>query len=185
MTRIEFFSLNLGDRVVVRKSGKVYKVVEQRLVGVLQIPRFCQIRQDRNWAEFGPRMSLKPANIDRWIAPKPVAEVCFYGTPTTGAGWLVKVLDREGGNVPAWSKGIIGTGDPVEGRTFTEALYTALDQVRAAGLSRGLVTVYESSGAMMASLELAATWPVYGDLNWIDAPIFAANAEQLKAAAAR
>jgi hypothetical protein len=148
--------------------------------------RFCQIRQDRNWAEYGPVMSLKPANVDRWIPARPIAEVCFYGTMQTGAGWLARVLDRKAGNVPSWSTGLIGTGEPAQGRDFTQALWSALEALLAAGLADGPVAVFEPAGELMATVSLETRpWPCYGDLKWGQALAYVTTTAGLKAEAAR
>lgn len=101
-------------------------------------------------------------------------EICFYGTAATGAGYLA--------NTEADPGRFYGTGDPVPGRSFTEALFVALDQLRGAGVT-GAVRVFAAGGQRMA--EIPATFAgYYGDLKWGPAPVYEIPVEELTRAAA-
>lgn len=93
----------------------------------------------------------------------PVAEITLYGTSRIGAGWLARVYSD---SKPAWSNGLIGTGEPTEGVGFTEAVWAALDNIRAAGVQVGIVHVYEPTGRRYAEIDLSAPCGWFGDLTW-------------------
>jgi hypothetical protein len=59
-----------------------------------------------------------------------VAELCLYGNGASGcgAGWLVKLADGR----------FLGSGDPVKGRGFTEAVWDGMQAVREAEVVKGL-----------------------------------------------
>lgn len=94
----------------------------------------------------------------------PVAEICLYGTRQTGAGYIVSI-QTPGAVVPTVR---IGTGDPVQGRSFTEAVWIACETIQlATGLVRGIVHVYEPSGHKYAAFDLGHV-PTFGNMTWID-----------------
>jgi hypothetical protein len=114
----------------------------------------------------------------------PVAEITLYGTTRIGAGWLARVYVDV--NRPAWSNGLIGSGEPQDGLGFTEAVWAALDAIRAAGVQAGIVHVYEPTGRRYAEVRLdgVATW--FGDLVWREgANVYVIPAADLAAAAVR
>lgn len=102
------------------------------------------------------------AKINADGTPVVVAEITFYGTRQTGAGFLAYAAGRK----------IAGSGDPVQGRGFTDALFLAVQALNDAGIVDGFVAVYEPSGLKMALIDLAFTVPYYGDLAWLPAPVY-------------
>lgn len=108
---------------------------------------------------------------------QPVAEICLYGTSAVGAGYLISVYTPNG---------IVrlGTGEPQKGRSFTEAVWTALDLVRIAGFSRGIVHVYEPTGRRYAEVDLTGSPRYFGDLPWVDGgTVYVISAADMAAAA--
>jgi len=89
----------------------------------------------------------------------PVAEICLYGTRQTGAGYIVSI------RTAVWPVRI-GTGNPVPGRSFTEAVWKATDMIRLAGHVSGIVHVYEPTGQKVAAFRLEDGPCYYGDLKW-------------------
>ena len=111
-------------------------------------------------------------------ARRSVGEVCLYGTSDVGAGWLAKV---------AGSDAVLGDGEPVAGRTFTVAVWQAVEALVAAGMTQRRgdgVWVFEASGRMRAFYPLTG-WPRasrFGDLAWEPAPQYVLNVDALLAA---
>lgn len=104
-----------------------------------------------------------------------VAIVCLYGTSTTGSGWLAQA---KGGRT-------IGTGTPVAGRSFTEAVFAAVHDLTEAhpevmGSKGGLVRVFASGGELCADVPVHAV-PTYGDMPWKPTPVTTISPEQLAA----
>lgn len=89
-----------------------------------------------------------------------VAEICLYGTTDArvGAGWLAALPDGR----------MLGTGEPVAGRTFTEAIFRALGALEAIGVS-GPVRVFDAGGERMADMSEPT---IYGALAWKAAPVY-------------
>lgn len=86
---------------------------------------------------------------------KVVGEICLYGTTAIGAGYLAQA---EGGYM-------IGNGEPKAGRSMTEAVWLACDELRMCGIQRGLVRVYAPGGRFVAATDI--NHPVYyGNLKW-------------------
>lgn len=104
---------------------------------------------------------------------KPVAEIALYGVRRTGAGWIVRLADGR----------MFGDGEPRERVSFTEAVFVAVDAIRAAGIERGIVRVYDSGGDRMSEFSLEARVPYYSDLAWTAAPIYTISVDVLTAAA--
>ena len=90
---------------------------------------------------------------------KLVAEVTLYGNGPSGcgAGFLVRLEDGR----------MLGTGDPVAGRSFTEAVWQAFRAAREAGVVEGLVRVFNPHGRH-CDLPADRTPPYFGDLKWSD-----------------
>lgn len=111
----------------------------------------------------------------------PVAEICLYGTSAVGAGYIVRVY-TPGGSV---SSVRLASADVQKGRSFTEAVWTALDLVRIAGFSRGIVHVYEPTGRRYAEVDLTGTPRYFGDLPWVEGgTVYVLSSGDLAAAAA-
>ena len=97
-----------------------------------------------------------------------VGEICLYGTPAVGAGWLAQMPNGD----------LLGDGEPKSDRTFTEAIFLAVNAMHARGVKPGLVRVFAPGGQVMA------TTPVmhperYGDLKWTEAIQYTIETEKL------
>lgn len=86
-----------------------------------------------------------------------VAEVCLYGTPTIGAGWLVST---------SANPSPVGDHDPRPWRGFTAAVWAGVAEVRRQGLASGRVRIFAPGGLVFAEVELGDRTPLYGDLRW-------------------
>jgi hypothetical protein len=104
--------------------------------------------------------------------PSPVAEICLYGTGSIGAGYLARTA---GGRM-------FGTGEPVAARSFTDAMWLAVIDLHAAGVTRGDVLVFDPTGLRVARMSVSL--PVYfGELSWAPAPVYVITADAIAAAA--
>jgi len=103
----------------------------------------------------------------------PVAEICLYGNRSTGAGWLA---------IHSLGARLLGDGEPVAGRSFTEATWIAARALTEAGWS-GAVAIYEPGGERMAICDLASV-PSYGSLPWQPAAHYEVSEAAIVAAAA-
>jgi hypothetical protein len=113
--------------------------------------------------------------VSRATAPAIVADICLYGTHDSrvGAGYYGLIADGRR----------FGTGDPEPGRIFTEAIFLACGELRARGIDRGLVRIFDTGGMRMATIDVGRWIPCYGDMRWEQAPAYVLNAETLVAAA--
>lgn len=103
---------------------------------------------------------------------KLVGEICLYGSGLCGVGWLAR-----GESTP-----LMGNGEPVNGRSLTEAAWQAAEALRSAGLD-GVVAIYAPGGDCVALARLGNV-PTFGSLNWRPAGVgLAISAEQIAAAA--
>lgn len=109
--------------------------------------------------------------------PTPVADITLYGTSHTGAGWLALLTNPSHGR-------LLGTGDPNPGTSFTEAVWSAVAALNAAGAEGGLVRIFAPGGEKMAVVDSRHLVPTFGDLLWMPAPVFELSADALLAAAA-
>lgn len=100
------------------------------------------------------------------------AEICLYGNREIGAGWLARTPDGR----------LLGDGDPVEGRMFTEAVWQAQDALEAAGVKGGRVRIFAAGGQRMAE-EYLTHRAYFGDLKWTAAPVIEISVEAILAAA--
>jgi hypothetical protein len=115
-----------------------------------------------------------------------VAVVCLYGNRETGAGWLAETAE----GVLEERATLLGTGDPVQGQTFTDAIWKACAAIRSAITTRpaggrgvvGLVVVFEPGGGRFAVTALDAPMP-FGSLSWEPAPVYEFKLDDLAAAA--
>jgi len=104
-----------------------------------------------------------------------VAEICLYGNGPTGcgAGWLAVEF---GGR-------LLGDGEPVKDRTFTEAVWGAVDALRKIGIVQGIVAIYAPGGERYALAPIGRV-PTFGNLQWTSpAPCHVISAAELEAAA--
>jgi len=104
--------------------------------------------------------------------PEIAAEICLYGS--TNAGWLARTRSGR----------MFGTGDPVEGRSFTEAVWLAVDAITAELGGRGQVAIFAPGGERMAIVDIARRVPTFGDMSWQRAPVYTISAAELERAAA-
>lgn len=105
---------------------------------------------------------------------KIVGDICLYGTSRTGAGFLVCAA-------PHGQTG--GTGEPVAGRSFSEAVWMGVEMLEKIGVGRGLVRIFAPGGEEMAVVELGGLVPAYGSLKWGPAVTYEINAAELIGAA--
>ncbi len=101
----------------------------------------------------------------------PVAEICLYGTMDVGAGWLANIANGTKCGL------YLGNGEPVRGRSMTEAVWLAVEAIREAGVSKGAVRVFMSGGQRCADVDLGGYVPCFGDLPWQPAPVYMVSAE--------
>jgi hypothetical protein len=117
---------------------------------------------------------------------KIVAEICLYGNHETGAGYLATIEGQ---------KGLLGTGEPVKGRSMTEAVWLAVREIMAEAeamiltpgplfldangrpahegpgpafrsFTKGTVRIFASGDQMFADAPLTHV-PAVGDLEWV------------------
>jgi len=105
-----------------------------------------------------------------------VGEICLYGNRETGAGWLASAGPITAGK-------ILGDGDPVRDRGFTEAVWQAADALRAAGVTAGIVRIFAAGGQRMAEVQIEKSIGYFGDLKWSPAIVYAISADAIAAAA--
>lgn len=86
-----------------------------------------------------------------------VAEICLYGTSAIGAGYL---------HVHRGSVRPEGSHEPKQGRSFTEAVWLACDELRAAGVTSGAVRVFAPGGEHVAVIDIGSHVPTYGDMKF-------------------
>src|SRR5688572_32452300 len=86
-----------------------------------------------------------------------VAHICLYGTRYIGMGWLAS---------PADASVVLGDGEPVSTRGESEAIWEAVDAVRAAGVQAGRVLVCAAGGVAWTTVDLAVPVPNAGNLHW-------------------
>lgn len=89
---------------------------------------------------------------------KIVGDICLYGTSRIGAGFLVCAAPH--GQTS-------GTGEPVQGRSFTEAVWMGVEHLRGIlGVDVvGMVRIFEPGGELMAVVDVNNV-PAFGDLKW-------------------
>jgi hypothetical protein len=87
-------------------------------------------------------------------AAKHVAEICLYGTSSIGAGWLALVRGE---------KKPFGEHTPSADRSFTEAVWAAVEQLKDRGVA-GTVRVFAPGGERVAEVDTRAHVPAFGDL---------------------
>lgn len=93
---------------------------------------------------------------------KLVAVVCLYGNSRAdvGSGWLAQTADGK----------MMGTGDPVPGRSFTESVWLAQRAIREAGYAGGVIEICAAGGMMSARVGLDST-SYFGELKWTPIPV--------------
>lgn len=90
-----------------------------------------------------------------------VAVICLYGTHATGAGYIGVIAGPDGRSTAHR----FGTGEPVAGRSFTEAVWSAQAEIAAfLGYgATGRVRIFHPGGETFAEIGLHETC-YYGDL---------------------
>jgi hypothetical protein len=106
-----------------------------------------------------------------------VGEVCLYGAPHCGYGYIAQARDGK----------MFGDGEPVKGCGATDALWFGLGWFRGPETAEGIIRVFDSGGERMAEISIAEVnrrgyFPYYGDLKWAVAPVLTISAEAIIAA---
>lgn len=116
---------------------------------------------------------------------KIIAEVCLYGSPSCGYGYLaVGPAELEGGKLVASGQKMFGSGEPEKSRSATEAYWLAVVELEEAGLPRGAeVLVFAPGGERMSRVKCGGPLPYVGALKWEPAPMFELPMEEVLAAA--
>jgi hypothetical protein len=112
-------------------------------------------------------------------APALVADICLYGTHATGAGYL-GLIAPAAAPMLAREEAMFGTGAPVAGRSFTEAVFEAVTVLRERGVVAGTVRIFEPGGERVAVVDLGRAVPTYGDMVWHRAPVYLCDELQVR-----
>jgi hypothetical protein len=83
--------------------------------------------------------------------------ITLYGTSQIGAGWLAMA---KGDEKP------MGTGTPRDGRTFTEAVWAAVELLREVRGVEGKVRIFAPGGERFTDVDTRGHVPAYGSLVW-------------------
>lgn len=113
---------------------------------------------------------------------KLVAEICLYGNgkADVGYGWLARTNDGA----------MLGTGDPIPGKSATHCVFEACEKIgRLFGMCGarprgGIVRIFAAGGERMADTSLSSP-AYYGDLQWMPATALVVSAEAIEAAASK
>jgi hypothetical protein len=97
--------------------------------------------------------------------------ICLYGNMSCGAGYLAQGNDGR----------MFGTGDPVKGCSFNDAVWLACLDLKEAGY-RGTVRVFCAGGKRIADTTIENP-PYFGDLKWTAATIYVISVEAIEAEA--
>jgi hypothetical protein len=79
---------------------------------------------------------------------------------------------------------MIGTGNPVNGRSFNDAVWLACLDMKEVGIKAGMVRIFEPNGKFCADTDINNPG-YYGDLKWFPAPVYVIDAKGILAAAAK
>ena len=82
------------------------------------------------------------------------ADICLYGTAQIGAGYLVATSDGA----------VFGDHAPCATRSMTEAVWQAVDALRARGILVGTARIFHPGGARVSVVDLACHVPTFGSL---------------------
>lgn len=99
---------------------------------------------------------------------KPAAEICLYGSRSAGFDFLATT--PADGEVRFTADGMKADGR-LRFDSLTEAVWTAVDAIRGAGVAAGTVAIYAPSGEHVALADLRHV-PAFGDLKWQAAPVY-------------
>jgi hypothetical protein len=94
-------------------------------------------------------------------ANQTVAEICLYGTSRTGAGYLCHLRTGQ----------LFGDSELRADRSFTSAVWTALDQIVAAGVTSGQLAIFHPGGQMVTRVNIEDGLPDYGTLCGMAEPV--------------
>jgi hypothetical protein len=104
---------------------------------------------------------------------KLVAEICLYGTRDAGFGFIARAADGR----------MFGKGELFAGRSMTETVWLAVDELKTAGVSGAggaTVAIFAPGGARLA-VEAFANVRAVGDFAWQTAPTFTVSVAALTA----
>lgn len=105
-----------------------------------------------------------------------VADICLYGNGPSGCG---------SGYIAATPDGrTFGDGEPRPGRSMTEAVWLAWEELKGAGLPAGVVRIFAAGGGRMATVPTGSQPPYFGALTWGPAVVYVISAEEIERAAA-
>src|SRR5262245_34869716 len=83
---------------------------------------------------------LRPRECKMEPKKSAVAEICLYGTSAAGSGWIACIADG------TMSGKLMGNGELKHGRSMTEAVWLAADELKGAGVTRGIVRIFMAGG---------------------------------------
>lgn len=89
------------------------------------------------------------------------AEIALYGTTRTGSGYIARAADGR----------MFGDGETRPGRSFTEAVWIAVERLRQAGVV-GTVAIFAPGGEHVAHADIGRPVPAFGKLTWTLAPVY-------------
>jgi hypothetical protein len=105
-------------------------------------------------------------------AAEPIADICLYGNYLIGAGYIASAAGK-----------LFGDGNPVTGRSMTEAMWLAGAALQAAGCNgSGSVRIFAPGGERMAVARLDSL-PYFGSLSWGPAPVLTIKVADILAVA--
>ncbi len=87
-------------------------------------------------------------------------EICLYGNYSTGSGYLGRTRDGR----------MFGTGEPVQNRSFTEAIWQGIEDARRLGMS-GLARVFDAGGERFVDVRIDSFYLNYGSIVWTANPL--------------
>lgn len=105
-----------------------------------------------------------------------VGEVCLYGTPSIGFGWLAAYPGDDRKTVT------FGAHKPDPSTSANSAVWLATDALHekliARGVRHGLVRVFDAGGERCADVSLDAV-PQFQNMPWKPAPVLVMSADQI------
>lgn len=99
-----------------------------------------------------------------------VANVCFYGTHEIGFAYLAETEAEHGAaGFGTYTRDVMSGERRMPHESLTEALWHALDAIRAHGFQRGLVRVFAPGGELYADVSLSLhRGRAFGSMTWGD-----------------
>ena len=115
-----------------------------------------------------------------------VASIHFYGTAKYGFDTLIARYGADGEIICKTDQpdqpDFIGTGDKlVPGRSATETLFLAVDELRQRGVTKGTVEIHVDYdfGPRVARIKLEDRIPYFGELKFEAAQVFVVSADAI------